>query len=184
MELSGSRLLGNLLRSLKLCDLCQCNISLIIDEEEKDTIVSTLSQLTVGKGLTIIQDPQKYKALSKRVGVFVEDGVEFVRDSYSFVTEQLGDNNNDEEHGYNNDEEVDNNNVDDYKDVKVNSDSSFINDVNKEMELSESEDEEYQGRERVKVSFPLMEIEESIRVDRKPRVKSLDKSLAHFTSYK
>ena len=95
--------------------------------------------------------------------MFVEDGVEVVRDSYSFVNEQLDDNNNDEE--------VDNNNVDDYKDVKVNSDSSFINDVNKEMELSESEDEEYQGRERVKVSFTLMEIEESIRVDRKPRVK-------------
>ena len=109
--------------------------------------------------------------MSKRVGVFVEDGVEFVRDSYSFVTEQLDENNNNEEYGYNNDEEVDNNNVDDYKDVKVNSDSSFINDVNKEMELSESEDEEYQGRERVKVSFTLMEIEESIRVDRKPRVK-------------
>ena len=75
--------------------------------------------------------------------MFVEDGLEVVRDSYSFVTEQLDDNNNDEE--------VDNNNVDDYKDVKVDSDSSFINDVNKEMELSESEEEEYQGRERVKL---------------------------------
>ena len=49
--------------------------------------------------------------------------------------------------------------------------SSFINDVNQEMELSESEDKEYQERERVKLSSTLIEIQDSALVDRNSRTK-------------
>ena len=52
--------------------------------EEKDAIVSTLSQLSIRKkGMNSIRDSQKYKALSKRLGVL--DEVEGVEDSSSII---------------------------------------------------------------------------------------------------
>ena len=104
LEMMGSRVLAELLQSLKICDSCTNPISIIIDDEEKDTIISTLSPLSVGKkGLNIIQDSQKFKALSERLGVFVENKGDVVDNSNSFVTQQFDDHEEDDNNNYEND---------------------------------------------------------------------------------
>ena len=56
LELTRSRLLTDVIRSLSLCDLCKDPVSIIIDEEEKDTIISTFIRLSIQKeSVTIIR---------------------------------------------------------------------------------------------------------------------------------
>ena len=56
LELLKSNLFRNLLGGLNICDGCQEPVSIIIDGEDKDTVVQTFAQLSAVKpGLTIIK---------------------------------------------------------------------------------------------------------------------------------
>ena len=55
MELSKSRFLTKLVNSLNFCDGCREPVTIFISGEEKQTVVSSLSQLSAKKsGLSII----------------------------------------------------------------------------------------------------------------------------------
>ena len=55
IELSKSKLLKNLLSTLNFCDGCQEPTSIIIADEERQTVVSTFSHLSPKTGLSIFQ---------------------------------------------------------------------------------------------------------------------------------
>ena len=54
IELSKSKFLAGLVTSLNFCDGCSQPVFIIITGEEKQTVVSSLSQLTAKSGLSII----------------------------------------------------------------------------------------------------------------------------------
>ena len=115
---------------------------------------------------TLRLDLEKYNSLSRRLGLFVEDEDAVERNSESFLTDQFDVNDDDEE------EEGDV--VCNYEESN-NNDTSIFHDVSKELESCEEEDDDdqYQVREvpRVKLSSEVIEIEDSVRVDRTPRRK-------------
>ena len=55
IELSKSKLLTELISALNICDGCQEPISIIIAEEEKQTVESAFSHLSTKTGLSIVQ---------------------------------------------------------------------------------------------------------------------------------
>ena len=54
IELSKSKLMAGLMTSLNICDGCSQPVSIIITGEEKQTVVSSLSQIKAKAGLSII----------------------------------------------------------------------------------------------------------------------------------
>ena len=69
IELSKSKLMAGLMTSVNFCDGCSQPVSIIITGEDKQTVVSSLSQLKAKAGLSIITDPNKVLAFSKRLGL-------------------------------------------------------------------------------------------------------------------
>ena len=50
-----SSLLASLLRSLKVCDGCEASLSIIIAEEDRDTVRTALSKVVSVSGMTVIK---------------------------------------------------------------------------------------------------------------------------------
>ena len=116
---------------------------------------------------TLCLDSDKCKSLSRRLGLVVEDEVAVERNSESFLTEQYDVNVDDDDVQW---EDVDGN----YEESN-NKDTSCFHDVSKDLESCEEDDDDdlYQVREvpRVKMSSDVIEIEDSVHVDRTTRRK-------------
>ena len=50
-----SKLLASLLRSLSVCDGCDASLSIIIAEEDRDTVRAALSKVVSVSGMTVIK---------------------------------------------------------------------------------------------------------------------------------
>ena len=55
VELSKSKFLKNLISNLNFCDGCPSEISIIIADEERQTVESTFSHISSKTGLSIVQ---------------------------------------------------------------------------------------------------------------------------------